>query len=164
MRMILLGVGALLVIGGGVGAYFYFMKPAEASVSDDAAVKAEELKKEKEAKKSGGHGEAGAAFVELDPLVLPIVDSEGVTQVISLVVALEVPSEEAKKEVEAVMPRLKDAFIQEMYGVISKEAALKGGVLQVGYLKERLNEISTHVLGEDMFSGVLLQVVQQRQI
>lgn len=165
MKMILMGLGALIVLGGaGAGVYFYFMNPAEASVSEEASAKAEKLKAEKDAKKDkGGHGK-GASFVELDPLVLPIVDNDGVSQVVSLVVVIEVPDEAAKKELEAMMPRLKDAFIQEMYGVLSKEAALKGGVLQVAYIKQRLNTISTDVLGAEKFSDVLLQVVQQRPI
>jgi flagellar FliL protein len=169
MKMILMGLGALIVLGGaGAGVYFYFINPAEASVSEEASAKAEKLKAEKDAKKDkGGHGDGhgkGASFVELDPLVLPIVDNDGVSQVVSLVVVIEVPDEAAKKELEAVMPRLKDAFIQEMYGVLSKEAALKGGVLQVSYIKQRLNTISTDVLGAEKFSDVLLQVVQQRPI
>jgi flagellar FliL protein len=164
MRMILIAVGALLVLGGGAaGAYFYFMQPAEAAVSEEASAAAEKAKEEKHAKKGGGHAEK-SEFVELDPLILPVVDNEGVSQVISLVVAIEVGSAEAKKEVEAVIPRLKDAYIQEMYGLLSKQAVLKGGVLQVSYLKEKLNKISTEVLGEEGFNDVLLQVVQQREI
>jgi flagellar FliL protein len=165
MKKILIALGALVVLGGGgAGAYMYFVKPAEASVSDEAAAAAEKLKAEKAAQKdSHGHGK-GAAFLELDPLVLPIVDHEGVSQVVSLVVAIEVADDAAKKDLEIRVPHLKDAFIQEMYGALSSHAALKDGVLQVGYIKERLNAISTEILGADAFSGVLLQVVQQRPI
>lgn len=165
MRMILIAVGALLVLGGGAaGAYFYFMKPAEAAVSADAHVDAEAQKAEEHGSKGGGgHGE-GAEFVELDPLILPIVGDDGISQVVSLVVAIEVADAEKKVALEAVIPRLKDAYIQEMYGMFSKEAALKGGVLQVQALKEKLNSVSAKVLGKDGFEDVLLQVVQQRQI
>jgi flagellar FliL protein len=51
-----------------------------------------------------------------------------------------------------------------MYGILNAHAALKGGVLQVGEIKERLNKITTKVLGEDMVNEVLLQVVQQHAI
>ncbi len=60
------------------------------------------------------------------------------------------------------MPRLIDAYIQDMYGVLNKRAALKGGVVQVGMVKERLNAITKRVLGDDMVEDVLLQVVSQR--
>lgn len=165
MRMILLALGALVVLGGGAaGAYFYFVKPAEASTGAEIEKGHEEAKAEKHAKKGGGGHGAEAFYVELDPLILPIVDNDGVSQVVSLVIAIEVEDDATKKEFEAQIPRLKDAYIQEMYGVLSKHAALKGGVLQVTYLKERLNQISAKVLGDEKYFDVLLQVVQQREI
>ncbi|HQX27203.1 MAG TPA: flagellar basal body-associated FliL family protein [Alphaproteobacteria bacterium] len=164
MRMILIAVVALLVLGGGgAGAYFYFSKPAEASAGEAAKEVAATHKKE-EKKKGGGHGGGGTEFVELDPLILPIIDSSGVTQTVSLVIALEVADKDKAEEVKKLTPRLKDAYIQDMYGVLNKHAALKGGVVQVAAVKSRLTKITTDVLGEDMVSEVLLQVVQQRPI
>ncbi len=164
MRMILIAVVALLVLGGGgAGAYFYFSKPAEASAGEAAKEVAATHKKD-EKKKGGGHGGGGTEFVELDPLILPIIDSSGVTQTVSLVIALEVADKDKAEEVKKLTPRLKDAYIQDMYGVLNKHAALKGGVVQVAAVKSRLTKITTDVLGEDMVSEVLLQVVQQRPI
>ncbi|MCC6598911.1 MAG: flagellar basal body-associated FliL family protein [Alphaproteobacteria bacterium] len=168
MKKIMIAAGALLVLGGGgAGGYFYFQKPAEAATDATAAAQAghekdDHGKKEKHAKK-GGHGEK-IEFVKLDPLVLPIVDGDGISQIISLVIALEVPDAASKSEVEALIPRLKDAYIQEMYGLLNKHAAVKGGVLQVGYIKGKLSRVSATVLGEENFSDVLLQVVEQRPI
>lgn len=165
MRKIIIAVVALLLLGGGgAGAYFYFMKPAEASPGE-VEKGAEEHGKQagKEDKKGGGHGEGGEAkFVKLDPLILPIINNEGLTQVVSLVIAIEVADEESKKTVEQLVPRLNDAFIQDLYGVLSDKSAVKAGILQVGYIKDRLNKITVRVLGEDMGTDVLLQVVQQR--
>ncbi len=158
MRLVLLALGALIALGGGAaGAYFYFMKPAEASLT-------EEMDIEEHAAAEEGYGEKHYDFVELDPLILPIVDKSGVSQTVSLVVVLEVMGSAAKIKVENLTPRLKDAYIQDMYGVLNKHAALKGGVWQVDILKERLNKVSTKVLGEGAVNDVLLQVVQQRPI
>lgn len=163
MRLAIFAILALLVLGGGgAGAYFYFQKAAVASVGPDAGDDHDAAKKDKHAKK-GGH-DADVAFIEMDPLLLPIVDNSGVTQVISLVIALEVADKEAAKEIELLTPRLKDAYIQDMYGVLNRYAALKGGVVQVSVIKERLNKITDEVLGEDKVNEVLLQVVQQRPI
>lgn len=158
--MIMIAVVALLVLGGGgAGAYFYFFTPAEASAPKDG-----EHKKEAKADEDGeGHG-AGVEFVELDPLILPIVDNDGVSQVVSLVVALEVSDAAAAERVKAMSPRLKDAYIQDMYGILNKHAAMKGGVLQVVDIKERLNKATTKIMGKDVVHDVLLQVVQQRPI
>ncbi len=165
MKAIIIGVLALLILGGGgAGAYFYFKNPANAAVTSGE----EEGGHAKKAEKKSGHGEEGAAlnvhFVELDALILPIVGKDGVSQVVSLVVALEVGDEAAAEEVKLMTPRLKDAFIRDLYGSLNREAAMTGGVVQVGAIKKRLTEISKKVLGEEVVQDVLLQVVSQRPI
>lgn len=161
MRMIIIAVVALALLGGGgVGAYFYFTNSAEASGTEGDKDHA----KTAENKEKDGHG-GEMEFVELDPLILPIVDNDGVNQVVSLVVSLEVEDASAADRVKKLTPRLTDAYIQELYGVLNKHAALKGGVVQVGMIKKRLNEISDKVMGDkDTIHDVLLQVVQQRPI
>lgn len=159
MRKILIALVALFVLGGGAaGGYFYFMKSAEAAPTEGEHGD-EHAKKEKK-KSHNDHYE----FVELDPLILPIIDENGVSQTVSLVVAIEVADAATAAKVEGMSPRLTDAFIQDMYGVLNKQAALKGGVIQVGVLKEKLNKASHRILGDDVVQDVLLQVVQQRPI
>ncbi len=159
MRILLIIVGVMIVLGGGgAGAYFYFSKSAVASGGDDVHKPSHEI--------ADSHEEASGYFeyVELDPLILPIIDNNGVSQTVSVVVALELKGTFARARAETLEPKLKDAFIQDMYGVLNKHAALKGGVLQVGMLKKRLTHVSKKILGEDDVNDVLLQVVQQRPI
>lgn len=160
MKFVMMIIGALLVLaGGGAGAYFYFMQEAEAS-----APEGEEHEVKKEEKKDKGGHEVLFEYVELDPLILPIVDKNGVSQVVSMVIALEVDSPSTATRVKAMAPKLKDAYIQELYGMLNEHAALKGGVIQVGFIKKRLNEISQDVVHNGDIHDVLLQVVQQRPI
>lgn len=162
MKLVIIGVIAVLLLGGGAaGAYFYFGKPAVASGGpmDEAAKAAHEAKL----------AEAAAVpetqeFVQLDPLIFPVIGETGVTQTVSLVVSIEVGSKEAAAEVERLSPRLKDAFIQDMYGALNRKDSMEKGVLKVAPLKARLNRVSVKVLGEEMVKDVLLQVVQQRRI
>ena len=51
-----------------------------------------------------------------------------------------------------------------MYGVLSRKASTQGGVLKVDELKQRLNKVSSKVLGDQKINSVLLQVVNQRPI
>jgi len=156
MKLIMMIVGALVVLaGGGAGAYFYFQGEAVASAP---AGEHGEVKKKKDK-----HEQVHYEYVELDPLILPIVDKTGVSQVVSMVVALEVNGGDSAK-VSSMAPKLKDAYIQDLYGMLSEHAALKGGVIQVGYIKERLNQISNEVMHDGEINDVLLQVVQQRPI
>lgn len=160
MRMLIIALVAVLVLGGGgAGAYFYFTQEAEASAGGEE----HEAELKKAEHEDDGFGSVD--FVELGPLVLPIVDANGVSQTVSMVVALEVKGSSSVGKVQKYEPKLKDAFIQDMYGVLNRHAALKGGVIQVGVIKERLNKISDKVMGdEDIVQDVLLQVVQQRPI
>lgn len=165
MKLAIIGAVALLLVGGiGAGAYFYFVSPAEAAAGKEIEKGHEEAKAEKKEDKGGDHGKGGASafFVQLDPLILPIIDEEGLTQVVSLVIAIDVPDEATKEKVKILAPRLTDAFIQEMYGELNRQAAMKGGIVQVNMIKTRLNKIAHRVLGDDMVNDVLLQVVQQR--
>ncbi len=103
-------------------------------------------------------------YVKLDPLLLPIIDDDGVQQVVSMVVAIEVDGVFDADKVKAMKPKLTDAYIQEMYGALNKHAAFKGGVIQVVMIKDKLNKITHEVMGDDIHTEVLLQVVQQRPI
>ncbi len=175
MKLAILALVGILVLGGGAaGAYFYFGKKAEAAVGETAEhteagdAKAEAKKddhgKDKKAKGGHGDGHGGPAvlFVEMDPLILPIIDAEGVNEVVSLVITLEVEDEGGQQAVKDMTPRLKDAYIQDMYGVLNRQSVMKDGVLQIGMIKNRLNRISHEVMGEHVVKSVLLQVVQQR--
>lgn len=163
MKFLMIG-GLVLIVagGGGVGAYVYFGQAAEAAAphgAEEAGAKAD--------KAEGGHGDEAqvpSEFVKLDPLILPIVDQEGVSQVLNLVIAIEVADKVAADEVKRLSPRLKDAYIMELYGILNKEAALHNGVVQVAAVKKKLEIITEKVLGEGVALDVLLQVVQQRPI
>lgn len=159
MRIALFAILGLLFLGGaGAGTYFFFMKPAEAAIGET-----EEHKETKEAKKKKGH-EVQVQYVELAPLILPIIGSRGVSQTISLIVMIEVTDPEAAAKVTELAPRLTDAYIQDMYGALSRKDTLQDGVVQVGMLKDRLNGVTQKVMGEGIVNDVLLQVVQQRPL
>lgn len=113
----------------------------------------------------GGEAEAaGVQFVEMDPLIVPVIDDSGVSQTVSMVIALEVHTPEAKAAIESMTPRLKDAFIMDIYGLLNQASAIKGGVIQIAYVKDRLSKTAAKVMGDDSIVGVLLQVVNQRPV
>jgi len=151
MRILIFSVlGILLLAGAGVGAYMFHNKSAEASTGQKS-------------EKSGRHGAAVKhSFLEMDPLIFPVLNGTGTPQTINLIVTLEVESEEASAEVRYMSPRLKDAYIQEMYGVLNRESAMKDGVVQISMIKRHLDEASDRVMGRDVIKDVLIQVIEQR--
>jgi len=162
-KIILIAVAALLLGGGGFAAYTFFgAKSAEAALTDDA--KANEAKEAEDAKTKAEEN-AKVAFVKMDPLTLPVINKNGVVQIVNISVTLEVADAEKAKEIEKFSPRLKDAYIQEMYGALgSKVAMTSNGIVDVSIVKERLQAITVKVLGEEGgVRSVLLQAIQQRK-
>lgn len=164
MKLAVIAILALVLVGGGAaGAYFYFDKPAEAAGGPmDEAAKAEHDAKAAEA--AEGAVAPKEQFVALEPMIIPLIDERGISQNITLVVSIEAPDEEAAKEIQRLQPRLKDAYIQDMYGALNRKSTIKDGVLQVDIIKERLNRASIKVLGEGKVNDVLLQIIQQRRV
>jgi flagellar FliL protein len=158
MAIILAGVG-------GTGGYFFFQKQAVASLGEEKAGAIEAKMKRDKAARLSEEEVKNLRFVELEPIILPIIDADGVSQVVTLIVSLEVLGEKNVEYVQRLKPRLKDAYIQDMYGVLNRKATLDGGgMIKVDQLKNRLSNLSQEVLGAKKVNGVLLQVVNQRAI
>ncbi len=167
MKLVIMAVLALLLLGGGgAGAYYYFFSgAAQAAATQEGDAVAEGAKAKEKAE--GGHDGQEAPkieYVKMDPLILPIVDAQGVTQVVSLVITIEVPDAASAEKVTAKIPRLKDAYIQDLYGVLGRQASDKGGTVDVSTIKARLNAVTRRIMGDEATGDVLLQVVQQRPI
>jgi flagellar protein FliL len=100
-------------------------------------------------------------YVEMRPIFIPVITEQGMTQQVSLVVAFEIPYGHAE-DVTAMMPKLADAFLSDLYGTLgSGGAMMKGGIIDVQAVKLRLAEKTEKVLGPEKVNDVLLQVVQQ---
>lgn len=114
--------------------------------------------------KAEGEAEAGSSvhFVELNPLILPIINDHGAAQMVSIVVSVEVDSQEKADQVTKYSPRLTDAFLSDLYGSFSNLAKANGGIVPIPVLKQRLNALSNKVLGDHVVDDVLLQVLQKR--
>jgi len=154
---------ALLLLGGGGFAAFTFLggKTAEASVDPKQASKDKE---KSESNSSKAEIDAMVVFVKMDPLVLPIISKSGIVQIVNISLTLEVEDAEKAKEIEKFAPRLKDAYIQDMYGALSTKTAMtENGVVEVNIIKKRLHEVTIKVMGNENVRDVLLQAVQQRK-
>ncbi len=103
-------------------------------------------------------------FVEISPLVFPLIDINGAHQIVSLVISIEVKDHEGAEMVNRLTPRLNDAYIQDLYGYLSRNARMHGGIIEVQEVKKRLHHVTSRVIGDNYINDVLLQVVQQRPI
>ena len=111
--------------------------------------------------------EAGAPefeYFEMNPVMIPIITPRGLSQQVSFVISIEVPYGKIN-DITAYEPRLADAYIQDLYGVLGAGYGLvNGNVLNVQAIKQRLSFVTSKVVGDAFPTDVLLQVVQQRPL
>lgn len=99
-------------------------------------------------------------YVELRPLVVPVITERGVTQQVSLIISLEIPFG-MREAVRVKEPRLTDAYLRDLYGILGAGGLMKKGIVDAHAVKRRLVKATGKVLEEEEFKDVLLQVVQQ---
>lgn len=174
MKMIILAVvGVLVLAGGGAGAYFFFFaQPAEASIGETEEHLAAEDTHEKEGAESHAaaddHGEGAplddGIYSDLGALVIPVIDGRSVTQSLSIAVVLDLHDYKTQDKANATKPRLRSAFLKDIYAVLTQHAATQGGDLEMDVIKERLKVISEDMLGEGKVNDVVIKAFQQRAL
>ena len=112
----------------------------------------------------GSAAPAGPIYVDLAPLVLPVIQGDKVQQVLQFTITMEVADEKAAQHISDIKPRLTDAYIQDLYGALEKRQLMDGKMLDVGRLRDELTRISVGVLGENGFRAILIQRVSQRMM
>lgn len=144
--LIIGGLVGLLAAGGG-GGYFVFVAGAKAEKSEKVEEEAPppppplpELPK--------------VTFFKLEPLNVPFSDANKPRRLM-LVVSLELRDADAKARVEHLLPRLRDAFLQDLYSRPLEAKA--GGQTDFDQIKWRLMARSEAVLGANVVTGILVQ-------
>jgi hypothetical protein len=95
-----------------------------------------------------------ADFVELTPMVLPLIREGRVVQHLTLKIVLEVRAGTVD-EVMLVEPRLVDAFFSELHGLLAMRYVREHEDMP-GFLGDRLLSVSGRLLGRDLISKVLV--------
>jgi flagellar FliL protein len=92
MKFLIIGAAALLLIGGGVGAYFFLFSHPHEAKAENPAVKP-------------------AVFVDLPEILVNLSNpSAERTQYLRIKVVLELPEQKMVEQITPIMPRVMDAF------------------------------------------------------
>lgn len=154
MNKIIFFVLALVVlIGIGVGGWIMFGQKMVADAANPEQ-HAEAPKKKK--------AEGPPSFIDVGPIVLPVMGETRIEQTVMIMVSLEVADEETKNSVRGVTPRLLDAYLRALYGKIGKSQVAAGEIVDVATIREKLSEATVAVLGADVVDGVYIKAVSQR--
>ncbi len=121
--LIIAGVGALVVLGGGGTAAFIFLKPKPEAAAGEHGKEGKDKKKEKkkEEKKEGGkegdknapvvrEGPDGVVFYTIPDVVVNMQTADGRPTFLKLKLTLELPDDSEVDALNENMPRLQDMF------------------------------------------------------
>jgi hypothetical protein len=95
-------------------------------------------------------------FVKIEPMQVVVRSQNGRNYQILLTVNLEVAEPKDRPKVEKMVPRLRDAYLRELYGV-PMAAQGQWRADEMDSIKHRLLLQSNRVLGAEMVSSVLIQ-------
>ncbi len=147
-KVVIIVLVLLLFGGGGAAGWFFFLK------EDPEAMAEAEVVEEPEP--------SAPVYVRFNPLQLPLIGDDGIDQVIDIIVALEVPDDAAADQVIAMAPRLNDAILRDLYGVLHTNRIMRNGVVNVNAIKVRIVGVAQGIMGEELVRDALVQGVAQR--
>ncbi len=148
MKTVVIIVLVLMLLGGsGAAGWFFFLK-------EDPEAMIEEVVEEV--------APAAPVYVRFNPLQLPLIGDDGIDQVIDIIVALEVPDDAAADQVIAMAPRLNDAILRDLYGVLHTNRIMRDGIVNVNAIKVRIVGVAQGIMGEELVNDALVQGVAQR--
>lgn len=111
------------------------------------------------------HKEGVPYFIELDPLIVPIITHNQSVEVLALNLILEAEDSEKSGKINDNVPRLRDGFIRSLYGRMEQDSLInKQGVLNMELLKTRLMAVANHVMEPGTVQDILLQGVTHQKV
>jgi flagellar basal body-associated protein FliL len=145
--IVILVVVVVLLAGGGGGVYFF----RDALFGGESAPKKADIAKT-----------ADILFVDLESLTVAVIRNSRVEKHVVLQVSLEVPDEATRANVSKALPRLKDAFIKDLYDYYAVRTPGSDGINVEG-IKKRLKRTSDLIMGEGVIRAVLIQGAVERE-
>ena len=101
------------------------------------------------------------SYVRLEPIFVPIIESDQVKRQVGVTLMLELDDGVSKGDVEAKRMPLYDAFFRDLYGYFQDRVGV-GGHVDQPYLKARLLRTTNHVMGAKLVKEVLIEQLFER--
>jgi flagellar basal body-associated protein FliL len=146
-RLLLIGLPLFLLLLGGGGAGVWWLL----SESGQQALE-----------KAGLRTLPGPGYIEFQPFVVPVLRSGQVTHHLTIVLTLEIKSEEMVEPALTQMPRLKDSILREFQGLYSRRFVTDQG-FDNAIVRERLKVAGDRVLGTGMVTDIELAIAEKRK-
>ena len=151
MKLVIIIVSVVLLLAGG-GAAFFFLhgQDSEAPESQQTAETGEQPKVS-----------ADPVYMDVKNLVIPIIRNREIQKYVLFRITLEMHDENTKDQVRLVFPRLKDAFIKDLFDYYAYRTPGAGGI-NVNAVRRRLKRASDRTVGKGKVKNVLIQGAFER--
>ncbi len=160
MKKIIVIVVVILLLAGGGAAAFFFLQQEETTMAAGDAGETSEAGEDA----SGAQLEAKKTddpnYLDMENLAIPIIRNRRIEKHVILKVSLEMMDEDSLEDAKPYMPRLKDAFIKDLYDYYSYQSP--GAKINTEAIKGRLKEAGDKVVGNGKIRKVLIQAAFQR--
>lgn len=147
MKLIIIGVIVVVLLAGGGGAAYFF----RADLFGDPAADRAPIAKT-----------ADTLFVDLESITIAVIRNRRIEKHVVLQVTLEVPDEESRAAVSHALPRVKDAFIKDLYDYYAVQPPGREGI-NVEAIKKRLKRTADEAMGPGKVRAVLIQGAVERE-
>lgn len=145
-RLVVIVLIVALVAGGGFGAWWFLVRdPGDTEMAEQSEQTATDP----------------PSFIELTPLVLPLIQEGQVTQHITYKIVLEVEFV-AEDQVYLAKRQLTDAYISELHGLLALRY-VRDMENPLPFMERRLLAVSDRLLGTGVINAVLLSELSARK-
>ncbi len=153
MKKIIIIVVALIVLLGAAGGGLFFMGMLDEPLG--LAQKTEAAEGEASGEGSDAEQAAEALFVQFEPISAPVIANGRVEYQVLLTISLQVNDIGAKNDVNAVLPRLRDAMHTELFTTpILRDDTT--GAIDLSDLKRRVLTLTRNMVHNDGIEDVLI--------
>lgn len=156
---------SLLALGG---MQIPLAHPSVASEKAKSEGEKGEKGKKKEGKEeediTGGRFEGDPIYVHVKPLILPIINDQGVEQIVSLIVDIHVKDSGTADTLHKNMPRVVDALLRHLYGGLEDGTLNKGKLVNLTKIKAKAVDAISEIVDRQSVVDVLIEGVSQRML
>jgi hypothetical protein len=147
---------SLAVMQTAVASYAFAEEPAAKGDEGGKGKKSEDM--------SGGRFAGDPIYIHIAPMVLPVINGDGVEQLVTVILDVQVKDFDTADAMHANMPRVMDSLMRSLYGGLGQGALRSGKLVNVTKVKNKAIEAVGEVVGSNNVVDVLVQGVSQRML
>ncbi len=113
---------------------------------------------------TGGRFEGDPIYVRIAPMTLPIINDNGVEQIVSVIVTVQVKDLDSANVLHKNMPRATDSLLRHLYGGLDEGSVRKGKLVNIPKIKKKAVEAIAEIVERKNIVDVLVEGVAQRML